>query len=198
LSLMGNEGVGSQSKRSWSGIGTAIAAILGVLALLGWFGLVRAVPDVYGQTEPDGYSRLVAYDFNVREVYQENSRVPAGKVARTDPAGNANVLRNWTVTMYLSTGPHPTGVQPTPPSLPDVYNLTQEAALQQLKAAGYTKTVIYPVCSSSVAAGHVRQVILAGRTPEIALVDRQGPTNAAGGVTTDQQVAIKVSTGVPC
>jgi beta-lactam-binding protein with PASTA domain len=195
---MGDQPIGQRPKRSWPAIGTIIAAVLGILTLLVWFGFVRAVPDVFLQTEPDGYSRLVADEFKVREVYEENSRVPAGKVARTDPAGNANAPRYWTVTMYLSTGSHPTGTQPTPPSLPNVYNLTQEAALQQLTAAGYTKTVIYPVCSSSVAAGHVRQVILAGRTPEVVLIDRPGPMNAAGGVTPDQQIALKVSTGHPC
>jgi beta-lactam-binding protein with PASTA domain len=135
----------------------------------------------------------VASGFTVHEIYETNNKVDAGKAIRTDPPGSSQVFRASTISLYVSTGPRTT----RPSSFPNVYDWPRDKAEQQLAAVGF-KTRIINVCSHSVAVGQVRQVILADRSPEVVLVDKAGPTDAARGVKTDQPVALKISTGVPC
>jgi len=174
-------------------LGGVVAAAAGLLALLTGIGVLRSVPDVFGGNEPSGYTRLVAAGFTVHEIYETNDKLVAGMVIRTDPTGNSQVWRASSIRLYVSTGPRTT----TPTGLPNIYDLPLDTAATQLAGAGYTARIVH-VCSHSVVAGHVRQVILADRSPEVILVDKAGPTAAARGVKTNQTVIVKVSTGVAC
>jgi hypothetical protein len=75
-----------------------------------------------------------------------------------------------------------------------VYNLPEEEGLAQLWQAG---VVPAPgrVCSSSVAEGRIRQVILPDET---VLVDEDGVTDRGREVPRDSEVKVKVSTGTSC
>lgn len=87
-----------------------------------------------------------------------------------------------------------TPVGTAPDGVPDVYDTEAAAGLARLTAAGYLPFA-YQVCSSSVAADHIRQVLLADGT---ILVDKTGPTNAATSLARGTRVQVKVGTGHPC
>ena len=100
-------------------------------------------------------------------------------------------------TPTTSTSPTATA-SPTPPGIPDVYNLPQASAEDLLRKSGFGSRV-FIVCSSSVAQGRVRQVILQTSSgAEEILDDRTGVSSAGMSVPAGTTVILKVSTGVPC
>jgi hypothetical protein len=80
-------------------------------------------------------------------------------------------------------------------AVPDVYDVPEAEGRARIADAGLTSRSI-PVCSSSVAAGGIRQV--KDRREEVVLVDKDGVTQAGQRVPAGSLVVLKVSTGVPC
>lgn len=88
-------------------------------------------------------------------------------------------------------------VGPSEIAIQNVYNVSQADALVRLKNQGFLPTA-YRVCSGSVGADRVRQVIQKTNGREVVLVDKSGVTQAGRGLHRSAPVEVKVSTGVPC
>ncbi len=91
---------------------------------------------------------------------------------------------------------------PTPPveavGVPNVYKASEAQARAALNEAGYN-VQIYRVCSSSVAAGYVRQAIEVNPdSSETILVDSDGVRPAGQQLAKGSTVTLKISTGVSC
>jgi hypothetical protein len=82
---------------------------------------------------------------------------------------------------------------------PNVYNLLQQDGTKALADLGFTY-VIWPVCSSSVAANHIRQVVLIDSSNNVTdiLVDQDGVTAKGSQLARGTNVAVKVANGAPC
>lgn len=88
-------------------------------------------------------------------------------------------------------------VGPSEIAIQDVYNLPQSDALARLKDQGFMPTA-YRVCSGSVGADRVRQVVQRTNGREVVLIDKSGVTQAGRGLQKSATVEVKVSTGVAC
>ncbi|GIG40037.1 Stk1 family PASTA domain-containing Ser/Thr kinase [Cellulomonas phragmiteti] len=97
-------------RRRWR----ALAAVLGVLALLGlgtwWYlevgpGAYTSVPAVVGATEADAVAALDAAGLQHTRAEAFDDEVPAGSVTATDPAPGDSVRTDGTVTYTVSLGP---------------------------------------------------------------------------------------------
>ncbi len=71
------------------------------------------VPSVVGQDETTAASELGSAGFRVRKVTEPSATVPSGRVIRTDPGAGAQLDKNSTVTLVVSTGPQVTTTTPT-------------------------------------------------------------------------------------
>jgi hypothetical protein len=89
-------------------------------------------------------------------------------------------------------------VGPSEIAIANVYNQPQTVAQARLEDQGFIAPAIYRVCSSSVGADHVRQVVQKTNGREVILVDKGGTTEAGRGLQTSATIAVKVSTGVSC
>ena len=81
----------------------------------------------------------------------------------------------------------------------NVYNIPEARGLQIIKTQGFTNVRVLRVCSNSVTAGRIREVILDNDAPvsdETALVNQFGSTGIEVSFTT--KLAVKVSTGKGC
>ncbi len=84
-------------------------------------------------------------------------------------------------------------------AVPNVYNLLQQDGTRALSDMGFAY-VIWPVCSSSVAANHIRQVVLIDSSNNVTdiLVDQDGVTAKGSQLARGTNVAVKVANGAPC
>jgi hypothetical protein len=86
--------------------------------------------------------------------------------------------------------------------VPDVYKMTKRQATAALESAGFRHLAYVDVCSGSVAAGEVREVLVDNSAPvedEISLVNKQ--TNERPfplDISQDTPLVVKVGTGQPC
>jgi serine/threonine-protein kinase len=90
-----------------------------------------AVPEIANMAEADAVAALQAAGLEYSRQAEPSADVPEGSVTRSDPAGGTEVEEGSTVEFWVSTGPNSVAV-------PDVTGLTQEAARDQLEAAGFT------------------------------------------------------------
>jgi len=92
--------------RNWLVL-TLSAALLG-LGLGWWFGVgpgaVITVPNLVSMTASEVASATELLPIQIKTV-DENSDAPIGSVTRTDPASGSLILRDGTLTVYLSIGP---------------------------------------------------------------------------------------------
>ncbi len=80
----------------------------------------------------------------------------------------------------------------------NVYNIPEARALEVLRAQGFTKLRVWPVCSGTVPEGRVREVLLdknARPSDETSLVNELGQTGIEVPLVT--KLVVKVATG-PC
>ena len=107
-----------------------------------------AVPAVAGQSEEQARAALAAIPGAQIVISQAaDDVIVKGQVIRTDPPAEAQVPRNQTITVYISTGPPVIAV-------PNVKNQPREAAMATLQAAGFTP-VVTEEHSDTVATGSV-------------------------------------------
>ena len=94
--------------------------------------------------------------------------------------------------------PSPVATVNTAP-VPHVYNLSEAAGAQRLRAAGFGVRSIY-VCSGSVRQGNVRQVLTdIGPNDDGQIVDDAGGVTQTGaGLAKGTGLVMKISTGNPC
>jgi len=94
-------------------------------------------------------------------------------------------------------GPQPS---PTPVAqgIPNVYNLRSDQAVTTLKTGGFPARTI-SVCSGSVGADRVRQVLTDGGAADgTVVVDADGVTPFGRTLRGGSAVVVKVSTGIAC
>jgi hypothetical protein len=147
---------------------------------------------------------------------QPAARPPARRRLRVAPALAliALVAIGVVTTMGLSHSQAPVGIVTPPTSarstapigsvtstttrrsqgVPNVYNVAAADGLTSIRSAGYL-AFAYRVCSHSVAADRVRQVV---ETDGTVLVDAGGATDAGRALPPGSVVDVKISTGVAC
>jgi serine/threonine-protein kinase len=128
-----------QKSKRWLWITLSIVAAVAIAGII--FLLTRpdaapettpvAVPAIAGMAEADAVAALQAAGLEYSRQAEPSPDVPEGSVTRSDPAGGTEVEEGSTVEFWVSTGPNSVAV-------PDVTGLTQEAARDQLEAAGFT------------------------------------------------------------
>ncbi|HEV8022946.1 MAG TPA: Stk1 family PASTA domain-containing Ser/Thr kinase [Candidatus Lustribacter sp.] len=87
-----------------------------------------SVPDVGAKSMADAVATLQAAGFNARIQYIVDATNAGGNVASQDPAANATAPRRSAVTISVS----------VPGTVPDVTNMTLDAAKTAIVAGGYT------------------------------------------------------------
>lgn len=128
-----------QKSKRWLWITLSIVAAVAIAGII--FLLTRPdaapettpvdVPAIAGMAEADAVAALQAAGLEYSRQAEPSPDVPEGSVTRSDPAGGTEVEEGSTVEFWVSTGPNSVAV-------PDVTGLTQEAARDQLEAAGFT------------------------------------------------------------
>ncbi len=98
----------------------------------------KAIPDVTGLSEDDGFAQLGQAGFAVRTVSEPSSSVSKGNVTRTDPPAGTLAARGSTVRMFVSTG------NPSV-SVPNVIGQTEAEARSALSAKGLSASTITQV-----------------------------------------------------
>jgi beta-lactam-binding protein with PASTA domain len=140
-----------------SGLGVLIVGVLiWVIALGGLPNLVVnpggsggvSVPNVSNSTYTDGYNTLTNAKLLVNKVYQASDTVPVDTIINTDPPAGTNVSESTLVTVYVSSGKGQVQV-------PDLTNLTEEAATTALTNAKLTLGTITQANSANVPLGKV-------------------------------------------
>ena len=97
----------------------------------------RVVPDLAGKTLAEATAALEAEGLVVQQGADEfSATVPAGQVARVDPAATSTVQRGDTVTVFLSKGPDLIG-------FPSLVALDATAIRATLEGAGFTVGTVY-------------------------------------------------------
>ncbi|MET7620283.1 Stk1 family PASTA domain-containing Ser/Thr kinase [Streptomyces sp. NPDC005408] len=160
-----------------------LAALVAVLLVLGvgagvWYissGQFTRVPALIGKSEKDARQELNSAGLDVKKVrYDFSETVKRGTVINTDPATNARIRGNGSVTIIVSRGPEIVRV-------PDVKNKPLAQAERELEKAGLAPGVVTKAFSEEVEQGAVISTDPASGT-------RRSP---------DSAVAIVVSQGAP-
>jgi hypothetical protein len=81
--------------------------------------------------------------------------------------------------------------------VPDVVQFPRKAALDTLIAVGFAPRA-FDVCSGSVGAGEVRQILAVENGQEEIVVDLPGVTDAGRQLEAGTNLIVKVGTGEPC
>ncbi|TFC31992.1 PASTA domain-containing protein [Cryobacterium sp. TMT2-18-3] len=143
------------------------------------------IPDLRGKSMSDATSTLTSAGFDVVDGGVTDSEMPAGTVARTDPAGGSSASRGSTVTVYSSNG--------ALKIVPDVVGKTEAEATSTLAGFGIVKqeqdvtdpkqvgTVLSmtPTAGSGAAAGSAVTIVV-GKLAAGAKPDAKPDANGGG------------------
>ncbi len=103
---------------------------------------VSTVPDVIGKSKADATSALDKAGFKASVKEQFSDSVPAGKVISQNPAGNLEVAKGSTVTIFVSKGTDTVVV-------PDTIGKSEGEAKAALEAVGLVAKVAYEMHSGN-------------------------------------------------
>jgi beta-lactam-binding protein with PASTA domain len=140
-----------------SGLGVVIVGVLiWILAMGGFPNLVVnaggtggiAVPNVVNSTYTDGYKALIDAHLSPLEQYQASDTVPADTIISTDPPAGTKVPDGTQIKVYVSSGKGQVVV-------PDLTNLSEEAASTALTNAKLTLGTITQANSATIPVGQV-------------------------------------------
>jgi serine/threonine-protein kinase len=144
------------------------------------------VPDVTGETLDDAQSRLSDAGFEYRVIQETSDSVDAGKVTRTDPAGNSMADKGAIVKLYISSGKEQVVV-------PDVSGQDQVEASNTLGSKGLTVERVLqasdtvdqgkvigtnPAAGQSVPKGAKIQLIVSSGKDQVTVPDLYGRTQS--------------------
>jgi len=107
-----------------------------------------AVPNVVGQTFTSGNDALTNAKLLVQKAYQQSDSVPIDTIISTDPPAGTKVGQSQLIMVYVSSGKGQTQV-------PDLTNLTEEAATTALTNAKLSLGNINSVNSATIPQGMV-------------------------------------------
>ncbi|WP_158867351.1 Stk1 family PASTA domain-containing Ser/Thr kinase [Leifsonia sp. AG29] len=141
----------------WVWAGIAIIAVV-IVAVLAWVLRLapsttmpetsRTVPNLTGQPVSKATAELEGMKLKWTQTQESSSTYASGQVVRSDPAAGIVVATGDTITIVVSTGKQAVTV-------PDVHNMTVDAAKQALQQAGLTVGPTTTQNSPSVAANVV-------------------------------------------
>lgn len=150
------------SPRVLWGVGSGLGVI--IIGLIVWFIAIGgnlpnlvinpnstagvSVPNVVGMTFTDGEKALTDAKLLDTKTYQQSDTVPVDTIISTDPPAGTKVGENQLVTVYVSSGKGQAQV-------PDLANLTEDAATTALTNAKLALGTINPVNSATVPQGQV-------------------------------------------
>lgn len=162
----------------WGRIAAVIATlvVLGGLGWGGWYlmeGRYTEAPPMVKLTQTDAQAAAVAAGVSVEFPREYSEDVPAGQIIRTDPAEGSRVLRDGTVTAWVSRGPERFAV-------PAVTGKNVEDAKALIQGASLRVGDVKQEYSDTVAAGTVmaqgtKPDTQAKRDDPVALVVSGGP-----------------------
>lgn len=212
---------GAPSPRVLWGVGTGLGVV--IVGLIIWFialgGLPSfvvnpstgggvAVPNVVGQTFTQGEAALTDAHLLVTKSYQQSDTVPVDSIISTDPPAGTKVGESQLVTVYVSSGKGQV-------QIPDLTNLTEEAATTALTNAKLALGTINPVNSATVPQGQIvssdpakGQMVTAGSTVNLNVSN--GQVNVPNVVNLDvgtaqqrltapdTQLIVQVQSATPC
>lgn len=143
----------TRSKTRGRLIGGIVGAIVLLAAILTWFfmwgpGSFRPMVDVVNQQWPDASKSLTAADvtFERLDVFDDN--IPAGNVARTNPAPGKPLGRFQTAKIFVSKGIEML-------TMPDLTGKTREEALELVKKARFNTPQISEDFHDTVPEGQI-------------------------------------------
>jgi eukaryotic-like serine/threonine-protein kinase len=147
----------------WVALGTVVVLLVAAIVLFkfinGNSGGV-AVPNVIGETLPVAEHNITSAGFKVGTLTPKQSSVAKNDVISTNPSFGSSESRGSSVNIVYSTGPK---AVPTV-QVPDVTGLKRNAAITELKAAGF-KWAIVPYQSTSAAPNTVIRYSPQGSQP---------------------------------
>ena len=154
------------------------------------------VPDLTGLSQTQAESKLEQAGLRMNGVSQQSSaEVKAGLIISQSPAAGSRVPKNTAVSIVISKGPEMVTV-------PNVVNMTREAATQRLETAGFkvevqespsttvpegTVTAQEPAAGESAPKGSTVTITVAKRPAQKAVPDVVGKTAAAARMTLEGQ-----------
>lgn len=143
----------TRSKTRGRLIGGIVGAIVLLAAILTWFflwgpGSFRPMIDVVNQQWPDASKSLTAADVPFERVDVFDDNVPAGNVARTNPAPGKPLGRFQTAKIFVSKGVEML-------TMPDLTGKTREEALELVKKARFDTPQISEDFHDTVPQGQV-------------------------------------------
>lgn len=122
-------------KRNWIIAGCVAGAV--VLAALIYFfaiGNKAVVPNVVGRASGEARSQIAEAGFK-SQVFTKTDKAPVGEVISQSPSGGKKAKKGSTVILNVSSGPGQV-------TMPDVEDLSEEEATEQLEALGLTVKVV--------------------------------------------------------
>ncbi|GIT78427.1 putative serine/threonine-protein kinase PknB [Leifsonia sp. LS1] len=141
----------------WIWAGIAVMAVV-IVAVLAWVLRLaptttmpetsRTVPSLSGQTVDQATAALEKMKLKWTQTTETSSTYPEGQIIRSDPGAGIVVATGDTINLFVSTGKKTV-------SVPDVHNMTLDAAKAAITAAGLTVGPVTSENSSSVAANIV-------------------------------------------
>lgn len=143
----------TRSKTRGRLIGGIVGAIVLLAALLNWFfmwgpGSFRPMVDVVNQQWPDASKSLTAADVTFERVDVFDDNIPAGNVARTNPAPGKPLGRFQTAKIFVSKGIEML-------TMPDLTGKTREEALELVKKARFNTPQISEDFHDTVPEGQI-------------------------------------------
>ena len=143
----------TRSKTRGRLIGGIVGAIVLLAAILTWFfmwgpGSFRPMVDVVNQQWPDASKSLTAADVTFERVDVFDDNIPAGNVARTNPAPGKPLGRFQTAKIFVSKGIEML-------TMPDLTGKTREEALELVKKARFNTPQISEDFHDTVPEGQI-------------------------------------------
>ena len=143
----------TRSKTRGRLIGGIVSAIVLLAAILTWFfmwgpGSFRPMVDVVNQQWPDASKSLTAADVTFERVDVFDDNIPAGNVARTNPAPGKPLGRFQTAKIFVSKGIEML-------TMPDLTGKTREEALELVKKARFNTPQISEDFHDTVPEGQI-------------------------------------------
>lgn len=143
----------TRSKTRGRLIGGIVGAIVLLVAILTWFfmwgpGSFRPMVDVVNQQWPDASKSLTAADVTFERVDVFDDNIPAGNVARTNPAPGKPLGRFQTAKIFVSKGIEML-------TMPDLTGKTREEALELVKKARFNTPQISEDFHDTVPEGQI-------------------------------------------
>lgn len=143
----------TRSKTRGRLIGGIVGAIVLLAAILTWFfmwgpGSFRPMVDVVNQQWPDASKSLTAADVTFERVDVFDDNIPAGNVARTNPAPGKPLGRFQTAKIFVSKGIEML-------IMPDLTGKTREEALELVKKARFNTPQISEDFHDTVPEGQI-------------------------------------------